>query len=594
MHVLLATVPVPYPSWLNPADNTWQITAATFVGLMSLPALAVLYASTVQKKWAVNVLAMMFAGFSLVLVAWVLWSYKMGFGATSIGGGVRNGIQTQLSGVGWLKHFFENFVGKPGGITNSVGEEGQAVSAANTAIPFHFPTSSLAYFQFVFAAITPLAVPGQRAGPDQVQRLVPARPALVDLRLRRERVHAVGRRVPRPRGRPRLLGRVCHPHVGRRFGIRGGLGSRPPPASGPKHAIPNNLVMAGVGAGILWLGWNGFNGGDPYYAGASMAAAVINTNLATAVGVLTWMALDGLFSKAKKPTFLGGVNGMICGLVAITPCAGWVNGRGAIYVGLIATMCRLGGLELPFQGAALLQGGRRPRGRVHPRHRRLHRRHASRHLRRPEDARVRLWHPQLRRAGREHDPDDVCNRGRPLRALLGGRAHVHRVGPPALGAVPSRAVGCLLVRACDLCPHEAHRPRPRRLPLQRRDSRGRRYGHPRRGGLPRRDQLGGRAESWRRRSSWRASPGPCPQIPAWRRALIPTYRPAAENPEFYGVRSHPPGSHPETNHARDRAAFKSAKPAGKQVACYRPRWTRWQATWPRARLPLGRAPRTVF
>ena len=156
MHELLATVPVPYPSWLNPADNTWQITAATLVGLMSLPALAVLYASTVQKKWAVNVLAMMFAGFSLVLVAWVLWSYKMGFGATSIGGGVRNGIQTQLSGVGWIKHFFENFVGKPGSITDSVGEQGQAVSAANTTVPFHFPTSSLAYFQFVFAAITPL------------------------------------------------------------------------------------------------------------------------------------------------------------------------------------------------------------------------------------------------------------------------------------------------------------------------------------------------------------------------------------------------------------------------------------------------------
>ena len=48
--------------------------------------------------------------------------------------------------------------------------------------------------------------------------------------------------------------------------------------------------MAAVGAGILWLGWNGFNGGDPYYAGASVAAAVINTNIATAVGVLTWMA----------------------------------------------------------------------------------------------------------------------------------------------------------------------------------------------------------------------------------------------------------------------------------------------------------------
>ena len=162
--MLGAIVQVPYPSWLNPADNTWQIIAATFVGSMSLPALAVLYASIVPKKWAVNVLAMMFAGFSLVLIAWVLWTYKMGFGGTSLGGGVHNGVQTQLTGVGWVKHFFDNFVGKPGTITTAAGEQGQAVSAANTVIPFHFPTSSLAYFQFVFAAITPLLFLGSVLG----------------------------------------------------------------------------------------------------------------------------------------------------------------------------------------------------------------------------------------------------------------------------------------------------------------------------------------------------------------------------------------------------------------------------------------------
>jgi Amt family ammonium transporter len=68
-----------------------------------------------------------------------------------------------------------------------------------------------------------------------------------------------------------------------------------------------------------------------------MAGAVVNTNLATAVGVVTWMALDAWLSREKKPTFLGGVNGMICGLVGITPCAGWVNGWGAIAVGAICT-----------------------------------------------------------------------------------------------------------------------------------------------------------------------------------------------------------------------------------------------------------------
>jgi Amt family ammonium transporter len=95
-------------------------------------------------------------------------------------------------------------------------------------------------------------------------------------------------------------------------------------------------MMVAVGAGILWLGWNGFNGGDPFYAGADAASAVLNTNVATAVGVLTWLLMDMFFSKQKKPTFLGAINGMLCGLVAITPSAGWVNGTGAIFVGLIA------------------------------------------------------------------------------------------------------------------------------------------------------------------------------------------------------------------------------------------------------------------
>ena len=334
MH-LLGAVPVPYPSWLNTGDNTWQIVAATFVGLMSLPGLAVLYASIVQKKWAVNVLAMMFAGFSLVLVAWVLWGYKIGFGSTSLGGGVHNGIQTQLSGVGWVKHFFENFAGKPGQITNANNELGQAVSAANTAVPFHFPTTSLAYFQFVFAAITPLLFLGSVLGRIKFSAwclLVPLWSTFV------YGVDAFmlwgGGYFAQEGALDFSGGFVIHMSAGvSGFVAAWVLGPRL--LRDRQHAIPNNLVMAAVGAGILWLGWNGFNGGDPYYAGADAAAAVVNTNLATATGVLAWMGMDAWFSKAKKPTFLGGVNGMICGLVGITPCAGWVNGWGAIAVGSI-------------------------------------------------------------------------------------------------------------------------------------------------------------------------------------------------------------------------------------------------------------------
>ena len=96
-------------------------------------------------------------------------------------------------------------------------------------------------------------------------------------------------------------------------------------------------MFVAVGAGILWLGWNGFNGGDPYFAGADAAAAVINTNLATAVAMMTWIIMDMAFSSEKKPTFLGGLNGMICGLVGITPAAGYVNGLGAIVIGLVCS-----------------------------------------------------------------------------------------------------------------------------------------------------------------------------------------------------------------------------------------------------------------
>ncbi|MBU6232962.1 MAG: ammonium transporter, partial [Acidobacteria bacterium] len=64
---------MPYPSWLNAGDNAWQLVAATLVGLMSIPALAVLYGGLIQKKWVVNTMLMVFTGFSLTLVVWVLW-----------------------------------------------------------------------------------------------------------------------------------------------------------------------------------------------------------------------------------------------------------------------------------------------------------------------------------------------------------------------------------------------------------------------------------------------------------------------------------------------------------------------------------------
>ena len=86
----------------------------------------------------------------------------------------------------------------------------------------------------------------------------------------------------------------------------------------------HDLLMTLASAGILWLGWNGFNGGDPCFANADAAAAVLNANLATCVAVIVWVMMDSwMYGKASV---LGAVNGMIAGLVAITPAAGYVDG----------------------------------------------------------------------------------------------------------------------------------------------------------------------------------------------------------------------------------------------------------------------------
>ena len=100
------------------------------------------------------------------------------------------------------------------------------------------------------------------------------------------------------------------------------------------HFPPNSLLMALVGAGILWLGWNGFNGGDPYFANADASAAVLNTNLCTCVALLVWTIMDSM--SYGKPSVVGAINGMIAGLVGITPAAGYVNGWGAIIIGICA------------------------------------------------------------------------------------------------------------------------------------------------------------------------------------------------------------------------------------------------------------------
>jgi Amt family ammonium transporter len=322
-------------NWLDTGDTSWQLTAATFVGLMSLPGLAVLYAGLVPKKWAVNTMFMAFTGFSTVLVVWVLWGYKMGFGSP-IGGGTPN-TYTYHYTSDFFANFFNNFIGHPESINAGHAQIGQAALPIGTAVPLQMPTPALAYFQFVFAAITPLLFLGSVLGRIKVGVWMIFVPLWCTF------VYTVNAML--------LWGGGYWAHEGAldysggyvihlAAGVSGFVAAwviGPRFARDRAHSVPHSMTMVAVGAGILWLGWNGFNGGDPYFSGADAATAVINTNVATAVALLTWVVWDMFLSKAKKPTFGGAVNGMIVGLVAITPCAGYVSGSGAIWVGLIAS-----------------------------------------------------------------------------------------------------------------------------------------------------------------------------------------------------------------------------------------------------------------
>jgi len=307
----------PYPHWLSSGDNAWQLTAATLVGLMSIPALAVLYGGIVQRKWAINTMMMVFSAFCLTLIVWVLWAFKMGFGSAWIG----------------------TFLGKPGTVVGQAGEQARAsIPMLNGLMPkFRFPESSLVYFQFVFAAITPILFIGSVLGRIKFKVWLIFVPLWITFAYAVNAFMLWGGGFWAAKGALDFSGGyVIHLAAG----VSGFVAAA---VVGPRlkrdrdKASPNNLLFVAVGAGLLWLGWNGFNGGDPYFAGADAASAVINTNLATAVAMMTWIIMDMGFGAERKPTFLGGVNGMICGLVGITPAAGYVNGVGAIVIGLVCS-----------------------------------------------------------------------------------------------------------------------------------------------------------------------------------------------------------------------------------------------------------------
>ncbi len=301
------------PKWLDTGNNAWQLAAATFVGLQSIPGLTVLYGGIVKKKWAINSAFMSMYAFASVLVVWVLFDYNMAFGPQ------------------WFP-----FLGKPMLATSASFSLGQALipAAAAGMPPLTFPMATLVFFQFVFAAITVIILAGSLLGRMNFTAWMIFCPVWMTL------VYTVGAFSLWGGGWLAGMG-VADFSGGYVIHLAAGTsGFVAAAVIGPRlqadrdHFPPNSLLVTLIGAGILWLGWNGFNGGDPYFANADAGAAVMNTNTATAVALLVWTIMDKM--AYGKPSVLGAVNGMIAGLVAITPGAGYVDGIGAIIIGVVA------------------------------------------------------------------------------------------------------------------------------------------------------------------------------------------------------------------------------------------------------------------
>jgi ammonium transporter, Amt family len=309
---------VPSPKWLDTGNNAWQLAAATFVGLQSIPGLMVLYGGVVKKKWAINSAFMTLYAFASVLIVWMLFDYNMAFGPK------------------WLSLLGNSFLGKPMPAMAAAFSTGQAtVPEAAAGMPgLTFPMATLVFFQFVFAAITVIILGGSVLGRMSFKAWVLFCPIWMTL------VYTVGAFSLWGGGWLGGLG-VADFSGGYVIHLAAACSGFVAAAMvGPRlqqdrdHFPPNSLLITLVGAGILWLGWNGFNGGDPYFANANAGAAVLNTNLATAAALLVWTLMDKM--SYGKPSVIGAVNGMIAGLVAITPAAGYVDGWGALIIGVCA------------------------------------------------------------------------------------------------------------------------------------------------------------------------------------------------------------------------------------------------------------------
>ena len=306
LSTLLLLLPIQaFADELNGANTSWILTSTALVLFMTIPGLSLFYGGLVRSKNALSVLMQCFSITCLASIIWFAFGYSLAFG----NGGSLN------SYIGDLSNFF----------MGNITEESMAGD---------IPESVFALFQMTFAIITPALIVGAFAERMRFSAML-LFSALWLIVVYAPITHWVwgGGWL----GEMGLLdfagGTVVHITAGVGaivaalvLGYRKGF---------PQQAMPpHNLTMTVTGAGMLWVGWFGFNGGSALAANGDAGMAMLVTHISAAAGSLAWMMME--WTKHGKPSVLGIVTGMVAGLGTITPASGFVGPAGALVIGLSA------------------------------------------------------------------------------------------------------------------------------------------------------------------------------------------------------------------------------------------------------------------
>jgi ammonium transporter, Amt family len=303
------------PTSINTGDTAWLLTSTALVLFMTLPGLAAFYAGLVRTKNVLSILIQCVAITCIVSVLWLVAGYGLAFGD----GGAWQSIIGSLDKAWFSGMNRESTVGT-------------------------VPEAAYSMFQLTFAIITPALVIGgfaERMRFSAVLWFSAAWLMLVYVPV----CHWVwGNGWLAKLGVVDFAGGiVVHVNAGV-AALTAALVLRKRRGFPQIAMPPHNLPLTVLGAGMLWVGWFGFNAGSALAANGSAAMAMLVTHLGAATGALAWMCLE--WWKYGKPSVLGIVTGMVAGLGTITPASGYVGVTGAVAIGLIAGVVCFGATQV--------------------------------------------------------------------------------------------------------------------------------------------------------------------------------------------------------------------------------------------------------